>query len=86
MSCKCAKSTDEYHGWECTVSGGACMFLFPNSKKCAEMYGEGPDVYSDSDEEPEVLQEDIIDKIIDEEGDFVSEEDEIDDIIDNEEE
>lgn len=43
MSCKCAKVTDEYHGWECEVTGGACMFLFPNSKACAEKYGEGPD-------------------------------------------
>ena len=44
MACSCAKVTDEYHGWKCTVSGGACMFLHPNSKACAEMYGEGPDV------------------------------------------
>ena len=27
MSCKCAKPTDEYHGWECEVTGGACVFL-----------------------------------------------------------
>lgn len=32
MSCKCAIPTDEYHGWECTVTGGACEFLFPNAK------------------------------------------------------
>lgn len=43
MSCKCAISTDQYHGWECTITGGECMFLFPNSKLCAEKYGEGPD-------------------------------------------
>ena len=43
MACSCAKATDEYHGWECTITGGACMFLYPNSKACAEMYGEGPD-------------------------------------------
>jgi len=43
MSCKCAKVTDEYHGWECDITEGACMFLNPDSKKCAEMYGEGPD-------------------------------------------
>ena len=41
--CKCAVATDEYHGWECSITGGACMFLFPNSKLCAEGYGEGPD-------------------------------------------
>lgn len=44
MSCKCAVSTDEYHGWECSITGGPCMYLVPNSKRCAEEYGEGPDV------------------------------------------
>ena len=43
MACKAATPTDEYHGWECEITGGACMFLVPNSKLCAEMYGEGPD-------------------------------------------
>jgi hypothetical protein len=47
MSCKCAKPCDQYHGWECSVSGGECMFLFPDSKACAERYGEGPDVIHD---------------------------------------
>lgn len=47
MSCKCAKPTDEWHGWECEVTGGACMFYMPDSKKCAEIYGEGPDAYPD---------------------------------------
>jgi hypothetical protein len=44
MSCKCAKPTDEYHGWECDITDGACAFLFPDSKACAIKYGEGPDV------------------------------------------
>lgn len=44
MGCKCAKPTDEWHGWECTITGGECMFSFPNSRLCAELYGEGPDV------------------------------------------
>ncbi|EPY2274538.1 hypothetical protein ACXAUS_003437 [Clostridium sporogenes] len=44
MSCKCARVTDQYHGWECTVTDGACEFLIPNSKQCAEIFGEGPDV------------------------------------------
>ena len=43
MGCKCAIVTDEYHGWECSITEGPCMFLVPNSKKCAEKYGEGPD-------------------------------------------
>lgn len=51
MSCKCAVRTDEYHGWECSVSEGACMFLVPDSKRCAEEYGEGPDVEVDEDGE-----------------------------------
>lgn len=44
MSCIYAKATDEYHGYECSITEGACMFLAPDSKKCAEIYGEGPDV------------------------------------------
>jgi len=51
MSCKCAKATDEYHGWECEVSGGACMFLIPDSKACAKEYGEGPDMIPDESED-----------------------------------
>ena len=50
MACKCAYRTDEYHGWGCTVTDGACMFLVPNSKACAEEYGEGPDVQNNDDE------------------------------------
>ncbi|MFL0197323.1 hypothetical protein ACJDU8_17410 [Clostridium sp. WILCCON 0269] len=41
MSCSCARVTDEWHGWECTVTGGACEFLIPDSKLCAELFGEG---------------------------------------------
>lgn len=36
MSCKAAKRTDQYHGWECEITEGACMFLNPDSKACAE--------------------------------------------------
>lgn len=43
MGCKAAKQTDQYHGWECEITEGACMFLYPDSKACAEVYGEGPD-------------------------------------------
>jgi hypothetical protein len=42
-SCSCSRSTDEYHGWECTITDGECMFLSPDSKQCAKEYGEGPD-------------------------------------------
>lgn len=51
MSCSCAKITDQYHGWECSVSGGECMFFMPNSKACAEIYGEGPDAVTDKCED-----------------------------------
>jgi len=30
-------------GWECTITGGACMFLLPDSRLCAAVCGEGPD-------------------------------------------
>ena len=43
MGCKAAIPTDEYHGWECEITEGACMFLHPDSKRCAKEYGEGPD-------------------------------------------
>lgn len=56
MGCKYAKVTDEYHGWECLTTEGACMFLFPDSKACAEKYGEGPDAEEIFGEEDELLQ------------------------------
>lgn len=43
-NCIAAYHTDEYHGYGCEISGGACMFLYPNSKACAREYGEGPDI------------------------------------------
>lgn len=49
MSCKCAKQTDEWHGWECEITGGECMFLRPDSKACAEIYEEGPDAVHTDD-------------------------------------
>jgi hypothetical protein len=42
MSCKCA-SFDLDEGWKCSVSGDRCVYMFPNSKSCAEEFGEGPD-------------------------------------------
>lgn len=44
MCCRCAKQTDEWHGWECTITECECMYLIPDSKRCAKEYGEGPDV------------------------------------------
>lgn len=45
MSCKCA-SFDSDEGWKCSVSGDRCLFMIPDSKICAEKYGEGPDADS----------------------------------------
>jgi hypothetical protein len=38
--CVCAIETDEYHGYECEITGGACTFYVPNQDACAEKYGE----------------------------------------------
>ena len=61
MSCKAAKPTDEWHGWECEISGGECMFQIPSSRACADRYGEGPDAVNESQSEqkqkgPQALQ------------------------------
>lgn len=45
--CKAAKRCEQYHGWECMITDGECVFLFPDSKLCAEEYGEGPDACSE---------------------------------------
>jgi hypothetical protein len=43
MSCKSAKYDPDTNRYDCAVSGDWCMFLIPDSKACAEVYGEGPD-------------------------------------------
>lgn len=48
--CKCAVAIDEWHGWECAITEGPCEFLIPNSKACAEIFGEGPDAESGANE------------------------------------
>lgn len=35
----------------CEVSGSGCMFVFPDSKACAEKFGEGPDAITDKCED-----------------------------------
>ena len=42
MSCRFASRTDEYHGWKCSESDGACVFFVPNEQRCYDEYGEGP--------------------------------------------
>ena len=48
--CKAAYHTDEWHGYGCSITEGACMFLFPDSRRCAQEYGEGPDAESQEEE------------------------------------
>lgn len=48
--CKAAYHTDEWHGYGCSIMEGACMFLFPDSERCAQEYGEGPDAESREEE------------------------------------
>ena len=43
MSCKSASFYEDEGRYYCEVSGSQCMFLIPNSKRCAEEFGEGPD-------------------------------------------
>ena len=40
----CKSATEIIDGrWICALSGDCCVYLVPNSKRCAEEYGEGPD-------------------------------------------
>ncbi|MDM8310785.1 hypothetical protein QUW36_01815 [Clostridium cadaveris] len=44
MSCKCAKYDEDEGRYYCEVTGNGCVFYIPNSKRCAELFDEGPDV------------------------------------------
>ena len=50
MTCKCSSYDPDSGRRQCSVSGDGCVFLIPNSKACAIMYGEGPDADRDKDE------------------------------------
>lgn len=43
MNCICAKYDEDENRYYCEVSGNTCIYLIPNSKRCAEDFGEGPD-------------------------------------------
>lgn len=43
MSCICAKYDEDEGRFNCEVSGSQCIYLIPNSKRCAEEFEEGPD-------------------------------------------
>ena len=52
MGCKCAKYYDADEGrYYCEVTGDQCMYLMPDSKRCAADYGEGPDVQMETEDE-----------------------------------
>ena len=51
--CKAAYHTDEWNGYGCEMTESACMFLLPDSKACAEQYGEGPDAEENEEAEDE---------------------------------
>ena len=50
--CESSIRTDEFHGWSCDITGGACMFFIPDAKACAEKYGEGPLAGEQNDNKP----------------------------------
>jgi len=43
MGCKAAKYEPSEGRYKCDVSGVGCMYFIPDSKRCAEEWGEGPD-------------------------------------------
>lgn len=49
MGCKCAHYDANEGRYMCSVSGGECLYIFPDSKACAEEYGEGPDANEKED-------------------------------------
>ena len=59
MGCKCASYDSDSGRWDCYVSGSQCMYLMPDSKRCAEEYGEGPD--AEAVENPQGFEMYIID-------------------------
>jgi hypothetical protein len=50
MACKCATYEPDEGRYICEITDCQCMYYIPNSKRCAEEYGEGPDAV-ESDEE-----------------------------------
>ncbi|MFT8349227.1 hypothetical protein [Clostridium saccharoperbutylacetonicum] len=44
MSCICAVHDTYLDRYVCNINDEECMCSIPNSKVCAEQYGEGPDL------------------------------------------
>lgn len=45
--CACASFDPDDGHWSCSISGDGCMYLIPDSKRCAEEYGEGPNAVTE---------------------------------------
>lgn len=63
MGCKCATFDPDTGRYDCFISGSGCIYLIPNSKRCAEDYGEG----SDAEYSGETIQ-DTEERIVEIEG------------------
>ena len=57
MSCSAAKFDPDEGRYQCDVSGNGCMYMIPDSKRCAEDWGEGPDVDNGESKVEMVIQE-----------------------------
>jgi len=45
MRCRYAIATDQFHGWECQITGGECTLLRPDEKSCPALIEDaGQDV------------------------------------------
>jgi len=53
MSCSAATLDPDEGRYDCAVSGSQCMYLIPDSKRCARDYGEGPDANTEETNETE---------------------------------
>ena len=51
MACECATYDPDSGRYECSVSGNGCMYMIPNSERCVEEYGEGPDANNEAERE-----------------------------------
>ena len=49
MYCKSATFRMDEGRWICDVSGDCCVYIVPNSKRCADEFGEGPDVKEENE-------------------------------------
>ena len=66
MSCRFASRTDEYHGWKCSETDGACAFFLPDENRCYAEYGEGPLAFeeeSNSEENTSVPHQTVVEYV-----------------------